>query len=177
VPFYEAFAEWASSKVLQAITDRKVLKFEKSLYDYPDLPLNRAYLGAALEPSERNFANVDYTERGWHSLFNILTIAYLDRCDFNRPLPGRDGNEFVFYDVLTPNTNPEVRLGYRFEQVLGIFLTYPAKGIDRYMSRGELDFFHFLGRAGAVLPDFDETKIKLVKTCLNPNSTVNPGET
>ena len=42
------------------------------------------------------------------------------------------------------------------------------------MGNSDLNFFHFLGRAGAVLPEFEDEKIKMVKTCLDPNSTVNP---
>ena len=42
------------------------------------------------------------------------------------------------------------------------------------MGNDDLDFFHFLGRAGAILPGFEQEQIKLVKTCLNPNSTENP---
>ncbi|MDP9145478.1 MAG: hypothetical protein M3N43_12410 [Actinomycetota bacterium] len=174
VPFHEAFAEWSSYKILKGITDGKLLNFKEDfVYKYPDLPLTRAHVSAALGASERTLANVDYTERGWHSLFNVLTIPYLDRCDFNRPLTDSD-DEYVFYNIFTSDTCPENRLAYTLEDVLGVFLQYPAKGIDSYMRKDDLDFFHFLARAGAVLPGLEAEKIKLVKTCLNPNSTANP---
>ena len=136
-------------------------------------PLSRSYVGAALAASERKLANVDFTERGWHSLFNILTLPYLDRCDFNRSLTEQDV-EFAFYALFTSNSCPEVRLAYTLKEVLSVWLKYPGKGINSFMGNGDLDFFHFLARAGAILPGFEQEKIKLVKTCLNPNSTVNP---
>jgi hypothetical protein len=69
---------------------------------------------------------------------------------------------------------PDVRLDYSLKDVLSIFLQYPGKGIDGYMKKDDLDFFHFLARAGAILPGFEQDKVKMVKTCLDPNSTVNP---
>ena len=76
VPFNEGFAEWASFKVFKEITDGKVLDSYSFFYKYPDLPLTRSYTGAALAASERSVANVDYTERGWQGLFNILTFQF-----------------------------------------------------------------------------------------------------
>jgi hypothetical protein len=69
---------------------------------------------------------------------------------------------------------PEVRLAYSLKDVPSVFLCYPAKGFEDYMRKDDLDFSHFLARAGAILPGFDQAKIKMVKTCLDPNSTVNP---
>ena len=80
----------------------------------------------------------------------------------------------MFYNIFTSDNCPEARLAYTLKDVLGVFLQYPAKGIESYMRKDDLDFFHFLARAGAVLPGLESEKIKLVKTCLNPNSTVNP---
>ncbi|HEX6014649.1 MAG TPA: hypothetical protein VFY87_23230 [Geminicoccaceae bacterium] len=174
VPFREAFADWAAHKLLKEITDGRLLNFKEDVaWKYPDLPLSRSYVGAALVASERRLANVDFTERGWQSLFNILTIPYLDRCDFNRTLTPQDV-EFAFYALFTSNSCPEVRLAYTLQQVLSVWLKYPGKGIDSFMDNSDLDFFHFLGRAGAVLPEFEDEKIKMVKTCLDPNSTDNP---
>lgn len=173
VPFHEALAEWSTYKILQEITDHKLLNFKEDVvWKYPDLPLNRAYVGQALDSSERVLANVDFTERGWHSLFNILTIPTLDKCDFNRPLSPIDG-AFVFLDIFGSSA-PEVRLGYSFKDVLGVFLKNPARGVDGFMKRDNLDFFHVLARAGAILPGFEPDKIKRVKSYLDPNSTVNP---
>ncbi len=174
VPFHEAFAEWSAYKILKEITGNKAAQFKEDIvWKYPDVPLNRAYVGAALGPSERTLANVDFTERGWHSLFNILTFPFLDRVDFNRPLTAVDP-EYAFVILFSKVSCPEVRLGYSLKDLLSIFLQHPAKGIDDYLKKDELDFFHFLARAGAILPGFEREKIKLVKTCLDPNSTVNP---
>ena len=174
VPFREAFADWAAHRVLKEITGGKLLNFKEDVaWKYPDLPLSRSYVGAALAASERKLANVDFTERGWHSLFNILTLPYLDRCDFNRTLTEQD-TQFAFYALFTSKSCPEVRLAYTLKEVLSVWLKYPGKGIDSFMGNGDLDFFHFLGRAGAILPGLEQEKIKMVKTCLDPNSAENP---
>jgi hypothetical protein len=172
VPFHEGFAEWSCYKILKEITDNKAAQFKEDIaWNYPDFPLNREYLGSALAPSEWLLANVDFTERGWHSLFNILTYPALDRVDFNRK--GVDA-PYAFVNLFSTVSCPEVRLGYSFKDVLSVFLQYPARGIDAYMKKDDLDFFHFLARAGAILPGFEEGKIKMVKTCLDPNSAANP---
>lgn len=174
VPFHEALAEWSTYKILKEITGGKLLNFrEDFVYKYPDLPLARAYVAQALGDSERVLANVDFTERGWHSLFNILTLPYLDKCDFNRSLTPTDV-AFAFFNPFSSASCPEARLGYSFKDVLGIFLKYPGKGIDSFMKKDDLDFFHVLARAGAILPGLEPEKIRQVKSYLDPNSTRNP---
>ncbi len=173
VPSYEAFAEWASYKILKEITDGKLSNFvEDSLFTLPDIPLSRAHIGKALQESERFLSNVDYTEHGWHSLFNILTYPYLDRCDFNKSLIEEDPMFTAL--VLSTVSCPEVRTGYSLKDVLSIFLKHPSKGVDDYLKKNELNFSDFLHRASAVLPRLDSEKIKMVKNCLDPNSTSNP---
>jgi hypothetical protein len=174
VPCLEGFAEWASAKALQEVTDRKLLNFEEDIYwKYPDLPLTRAYLAAAFGAEKPLLANVDYTERGWHSLFNVLTHPFLDKCDFNRPITPSD-DEYCFVAVFSSTACPEVRLGYSLRDVLSIFLEHPAQGIDGPLKVGDLNFRDFLQRAGKVLGGLSEDRIKMVKSCLNPNATANP---
>ena len=57
---------------------------------------------------------------------------------------------------------------------MSVWLKYPGKQIDQFMGNGDLDFFHFLARAGAILPDLEAEKIRVIKMCLNPNATENP---
>ncbi|MEO1090251.1 MAG: hypothetical protein AAFX81_06445 [Pseudomonadota bacterium] len=174
VAFREAFADWFGHVVMREITGGKILNFENSVvWKYPFLPLTRAYVGAALGETERVIANVDYTARGWHSLFNILTHPALDKCDFNRPLTENDP-EYCFVSLFTTEACPEVRTGYDLKQVLSIWLKHPAKGIDSFMGNKDLDFRRFLARAGAILPGFEVENIRTVKQCLNPNTTKNP---
>ena len=174
VPFREAFADWVAHRLLIEITGGEVRNFiEDVAWKYPELPLARTYVGAALADSEKKLANVDFTERGWHSLFNILTYPYLDRCDFNRSITDGDP-EFCFVAIFSTQSNPEVRTGYSLQQVLSVWLKYPGKQIDQFMGNGDLDFFHFLARAGAILPDLEAEKIRVIKMCLNPNATENP---
>jgi hypothetical protein len=174
VPFQEALAEWSSYKILKEVTGGKLLNFKEDVvYKYPDLPLNRTFIGDLLGPDGRSLDNVDFTECGWHSLFNILTVAFLDRCDFNKPLDTQD-KEFAFYALFSAESYPEFRLGYSLKDVLSIFLKYPDKGIEDFLKKSELDFTHVLARAGAILPGLEKDKIARCKTYLDPNSTVNP---
>ena len=109
VPGLEAVAEWSTYKILHELSDDKIFNFDGySLYSYPDIPLTREYIGSALDVSEQSVANVDYTERGWHSLLNIMTHPYLDRVDFNRRLLARmngwatASNKFSVYSTSIP---------------------------------------------------------------------------
>jgi len=176
VPFHEAFAEWGAYQVLKGISGGKVLNFsEDVVYKYPFLPLTRDYVGDALGKSERVLANVDYTERGWHSLFNLLTHPFLDRCDLNRPFSeSPDDKPFAYVILLSTTSCPEVRTGYAFKDVLSVFLKYPTKGIASPLKKDEMDFRHFLDRAGAVLPGLESAKIQQLKSYLDPKSSKNP---
>jgi len=179
VAFQEGFTEWSTYKILKEITDGKVTQFDSYLYKYPDHPLTRNYIGEALGNDERVLANVDYTERGWHSLFNILTFPYLDRVDFNKPLTviGTSGKvetheKFAFVSLFT--SCADKRLGYTLKDILGVFLKYPTKGITAYMGTRDMNFRNFLDRAGAILAGFEKEKIKQVKLYLSPNRVDNP---
>jgi hypothetical protein len=175
VPGLEAFAEWSTYKILHEITDGEVFNFERYVYKYPDIPLTRKYLGEALSESERVLANVDYTERGWHSLLNILTIPYLDRIDFNKPLTeDEDDDMYAFVILFSTVSCPDKRLGYSLKDMLSIFLKYPAKGINAYMNKDDMNFHGFLGRAGAILPGFESEQISQVRVYLSPNRVENP---
>jgi hypothetical protein len=181
VPFHEGFAEWSSYKLIKEVTAGKLLNFsEDVVYQYPDIPLTRKYVGSMLKPSERSLANLDYTETGWHSLFNILTYPYLDRVDFDRPLIEGDedkktkDSEFAFVSLFSTQSCPDKRLGYSLKDVLSVFLKYPSKGIDGYMKKDDLNFRNFLDRAGAILPALEREKIEQVKSYLDPVGTSLP---
>lgn len=178
--FHEGFAEWATYPILKAISGGKLRNFvDVYFYEHPDVPVARSYLRAALDPSEQNTANVDYTERGWHSCFNILTYPYLDRVDFNRELvavnaegQAETDEKAAFVSLFTSCS--EMRLGYSFQQVLSIFLKYPGKGIPDYMGADDMNLRSFLDRAGAILPGFESEQVRQVKVYLNPSGEKNP---
>jgi hypothetical protein len=180
LPHQEGFAEWASYKVLREISGGKLDNFTESyLYRHPHNPLSRSYIGDILGKSEQSVANVDYTEAGWHSLFNILTYPYLDRVDFNQPFGAIDDDgefrtweTFAFVNLF--KSCSEMRLGYSFKDVLSIYLKDPGRGIDDYMSTDDMNFRTFLARAGKALPDFDSDDVRRVKMYLNPAATRNP---
>jgi len=180
VPHQEGFAEWASYKVLREISGGKLDNFmENVLYDHPHNPLSRSYIGEPLGKSGQSVANVDYTEPGWHSLFNILTYPYLDRVDFNQPFGAIDDDgkfktweAFAFVNLF--KSCSEMRLGYSFKDVLGIYLKDPGKGVDDYMSTGDMNFRTFLARARKTLPGFGSEDVRRVKMYLNPSATRNP---
>lgn len=167
VAFHEGFAEWVSYKVLEEITDGKVRNFlVSSAFDKPHFPLSRKHIGAALASSERFLANVDYTERGWHSLFNILTYDALGSCNF-------DEADAIFA-LRLETTCPEAALRYSLKQVLSIFLKNSNQGLNSELKKEEMNFMAFLNRAKLVLPGFTEEKVKQVKTYLDPNGKGNP---
>ena len=169
VPFLEGWAEWATYKVLREISGEKLRNFEEaSGFNKPHLPLNRAYVGAALDESERFLANVDYTERGWHSLFNILTYKALGQCDFNLSSSDKYALKTFVQQC------PDAKFEYSFKDVLSIFLKHPSKGIDKYLKTSEMNFMDFLNRAKIVLPDLDDEDVKNIKKYLNPNQDENP---
>ncbi len=169
VPFQEAFAEWSSYRVLRAITDKKLKKFDdNNSFNYPHRPLSRKYIGEHFSRSERKLANMDYSERGWHSLFNLLTTTdyQLENMDFNGS--GK-------YAELTKNivTSEGAKT---YLKVLKVFLAHPKANVSKALSKNEMNFYAFLKRAEKILDDVDDDRVSLIKTCLNPNSTKNPGE-
>jgi uncharacterized protein YndB with AHSA1/START domain len=173
VPFLESFADWAAVKMLQAISDGKVTNFlQAARSSRPDHPFSREHIGGNLSEQERSLANLDYTERGWYGLFNVLTFPWLDRIDVDRFFTDTQGEDrrFAFLSLFSPIS--DLRLGYTFKDVLSVFLTAPAKGIDNVLSTREMNFRDFLDRAGAILPGFDADKIKGVKSLLNPRPRV-----
>lgn len=181
VPHHEGFAEWAAYKVLKEISDGELDNFvEDAYYTYPHMPLSREYISEALAPSEQSVANVDYTERGWHSLFNILTYSFLDRLDFNERYETLvDGklNRFKRYAKLQLFTGcSEMAYRYSFKDILSIYLRYPARGIDRDLDTDGMNFRTFLARARIVLDGFDREDERHVKTYLSPVATKNPCE-
>lgn len=171
VPFQEGFAEWSTYKLLQEITSGKVGNFDRgSSFDKPDLPLNRNYIGEHFAASERLLANMDYSERGWHSLLNILTYKALGSVDFNLPVN----------DMYAKRSDkircPEAKLGYSFKDVLSIFMKSQSQGVDKYMSTKDMNFSGYLDRASSMLAGLGTEKIKQIKSYLDPNETLNPND-
>lgn len=169
VAFHEGFAEWASYKVLEEITDGRLKNFiQSSGFDKPHFPLNRNFIGAALSSSERFLANVDCTERGWHSLFNILTYDALGSCNFN------ESSSTIFALRVENVSCPNAALRYSLKQVLSVFMKNTNQGLNSELKREEMNFGSFLNRAKAILPGFTEEKMKQVKVYLDPNAKENP---
>lgn len=169
VPFLEGFAEWSSYKVLEAITNGKLDNFiQNSSFSKPHAPLNRKYISDVFNPSEKSLANMDYSERGWHSLFNILTASDLGKADFNHT-----SGHFV---GIKSTDCTQSRINLSFKKFLSIFLKHPSKGYPGYLDRGEMDFRKFLKRADAILSALNSTKVKQIKSYLDPKKDVNPSE-
>ena len=165
VPFMEAFAEWASVKLIKEICNRTVL-MDRSVYDeHPHYPLSRAHISATFSTSERNYENMDYTERGWYSLFNILCYKRLGSCNFNNPNT---------YAEPTGINNRSKRIALSFKDVLEVFLKNSSAGLNKILSKSEMNFDDFLSRAKKIHEILTSEKIEEIKTYLDPNSTVNP---
>lgn len=162
VPYNEAFAEFGAYKVLREITDGAVLKFNNDDEDLkPNRPYSRSYIGQ-IEPL---LANVDYTERGWYSLFNVLTFLNVGKLDFNLGATYAES-------AGTPCSAGDI--DYSFKDVLSLFLKHPSKGVSKYLDKDEQNFAAFLNRAKKILPGMTDERVSHIKTYLNPGATDNP---
>jgi hypothetical protein len=175
VPFLESFADFAAVKVLQAISGGTIKNFADGFpYARPDQPFSRAFIGGALGEQERNLANLDYTERGWYGLFAVLTFPFLDRVDVDRFFTGTEGEDTRYAFVSLFSDLTDLRLGFTFKDVLTIFLPRPSQNIDAVLSTQEMNFRDFLERAGKILPGLDASRIRAVKSLLNPAARAAP---
>lgn len=171
VPFLESFADFAAVKMLQEISGGSLKNFlQAAPYLKPDQPFSREHIGGALEPEERNLANLDYTERGWYGLFTVLTFAYLDRVDVDRFFTDVDGEhrDYAFVSLFAPVH--DLKLGFSFKDVLSLFLAKPSADIDKVITTQEMNYRAFLDRADRILPGMDAAKVKAVKALLNPKA-------
>ena len=78
VAFHEGFAEWASNRLIQTI-----FSTDSDIYGGTNdtgLPFSRKFLKAK---GIKNASDIDKSEYGWISLFNILMTPDLHLHDFN----------------------------------------------------------------------------------------------
>ncbi|MGB7448520.1 MAG: hypothetical protein WA892_05280 [Ornithinimicrobium sp.] len=170
VPFHEAFADWAPYELLRRISDHAMLTFaEDNSDDIPGRPYSRAHLGEVLGSTERSLDNVDYTERGWRSLFTLLTWDTVDTLDFDL-----DG-EFA-RDSGQPDFGcRSLRTGLTFKQVLEAINIHPdIPGADTKWRNRELNFDDFLARAQRVHEQLTDVAVAGIKECLDPQATGSP---
>jgi hypothetical protein len=170
VPFHEAFADWAPYELLRRISNHALTTFQEDNSDsIPGRPYSRAYLGAALGPSERNLDNVDYTERGWRSLFTLLTWDTVDTLDFD--VSGRYADDSGQPDFACRG----LRTGLTFKQVLEAINTHSnIPGADRPWRNHELNVDDFLARAQRVHEQLTDAAVAGIKECLDPEATGSP---
>ncbi|MEL6986344.1 MAG: hypothetical protein AAGK97_00800 [Bacteroidota bacterium] len=169
VPFMEGFAEWASIKLAREICNRNVI-MDASVYDDgPHKPLSRAHISAPFRASERNYQNMDYSERGWYSFFNILCFKRLGHCDFN------SNGTFAEPNLSGINLRSK-RIALSFKDVLEVFLKNSSAGLNDVLKKTEMNFDSFLNRAKKIHDVLDDEKIDEIKTYLDPNSTTNPND-
>jgi hypothetical protein len=170
VPFHEAFADWAPYELLRRISNHSLSTFlEDSRDTIPGRPYSRPHLGAALGPSERNLDNIDYTERGWHSLFTLLTWDTVDTLDFD--VSGQYADDSGQPDFACRG----LRTGLTFKQVLEAINTHSdIPGADRPWRNHELNVDDFLARAQRVHEQLTDAAVAGIKECLDPEATGSP---
>lgn len=176
VPFHEAVADWSAYEVLRRISNGTMTTFaEDNSQSNPQLPHTRAHLGAALGDSERFLANVDFTERGWHSLFTLLVHPRMHRFDFNQPMDDTTPHYALERRGLVAGSCTELSPDLTFRKVLAILNTHDdIPGADRRLGNDDLNFDDFLERARRVHDQVTSEIVATVKSCLDPNATDNP---
>lgn len=173
VPFLESFADWAAVRMLQEMSAGALDNFlQVPPYARPNHPFSRSYIGADLATQERNLANLDYTERGWYGLFAVLTFAYLDRIDVDRPYTDVAGTDTRYAFLSIFGDLSDLRVGLSFKDVLSVFLRHPQKSLDGFLRTGDMNFRDFLNRAAVILPVLDDGTIRSVKALLDPRTVM-----
>lgn len=175
VPFHEAFADWSAYQLLERISDGDLTTFlEGNSQTHPERPHTRAHLGAPLGASERFLANVDFTERGWRSLFTLLVHPRMHGFDFNQPMDDTTPQYALARRVVAGSCS-ELTPGLTFRKVLAILNTHEdIPGADRKLGNDDLDFDDFLARARRIHDQVTPEIVATLKSCLDPNATDNP---
>ncbi|PID97135.1 MAG: hypothetical protein CSA84_01995 [Actinomycetales bacterium] len=168
VPFHEGFADWAAYEMLRCMSGGTLTKFlEDNSDSMPGHPFSRAHLAEPLAASERHLDNVDYMERGWRSLFTLLTYNNLAALNFDSTsdFAERDSGFGRKYD--SPNLT--------FRAVLDILNRHSdIPGATGRLSNDDLNFADILDRAQRVHPELTDEVIEAIESSLDPNATGNP---
>lgn len=174
VPFHEAFADWSAYQLLAKISDGRLEVFEEANSKaLPNQPYTRTHLGAALGDSERVLANVDFTERGWHSLFTLLAHPSLARLDVNTPTSGGSRHATTKRMVSSSCRHLDSDLGFR--KVCDVLNVHAGvSGADTALGNVDLRIPSILDRAQRVHDDLTDDDVEAVLLCLDPNATANP---
>lgn len=170
VPFQEAFADWAAYEMLRRLSDGELTSFlEDNSDSRPGLPHSRAFLGQALEPTERFLDNVDFTERGWRSLFTLLTYPTVDRLDLDT-----SGTFAAEGGPTRPLCQP-LRSGLTFRQVLDMLNSHAGTpGANSDLRNSDLHVDGIVRRAQRVHPELTDEVVAGIMSCLDPRASGSP---
>ncbi len=163
VAFHEGFAEWSSNRLTQII-----FKTDSNIYgDTVDtgLPFSRTYLKGK---KIKNESDIDKSEYGWISLFNILMTPDLHLYDFN----STTDNAVKLSSVSIPKGHVCSSPALKFENILSVFCEHEAKGYKKVLDKNEMNLDDFLNRAKSIL-SLTSGQIAAVKNLLDPSKTNN----
>ncbi|MCB0721217.1 MAG: hypothetical protein KDC42_02830 [Ignavibacteriae bacterium] len=164
VAFHEGFAEWASNRLTNIIFGTN-----SSIYGETTdtgLPLSRGFLKGKGIKKE---SEIDRSEYGWMSLFNILMTPDLHRYDFN----ASQSKVTLLSSVSVPSGHICSSPVLSFEEILDIFNENEKAGLKKQLKREDMNLDDFLNRAKKLYPSkISTSKINAIKKLLNPAENV-----
>lgn len=162
VAFHEAFAEWASNRLIKQIFGK-----DSKIYggvDDTGVPFSRKFLS---DKGIKKYADVEFSEYGWISLFNMLTIPDLHHYDFN------SSDTYAAYSKVVRLVNRQCSSpALSFEDVLKIFTAHENKGYKDMLDKKEMNIDDFLRRAARISDKLTTEHIIAIKKLLDPEETI-----
>lgn len=161
VAFHEGFAEWSSNRLTKMI-----FATDSDIYgDTTDtgLPFSRKFLKAK---GIKNAGDIDKSEYGWISLFNILMTPDLHLYDFN----GTSDYAAKLSSVAVPKGHICTSPALSFEEILSVFCENESKGYKKVLDKNEMNADDFLQRAKDIT-NLTSGQISAVKNLLDPSKT------
>jgi hypothetical protein len=157
--FHEGFAEYWMGKMLQAL-------FGKSA----PLPFNRKWLASKYGLTA--LRRVQRHDRGWVSVFRMLTTPNIHKYDFGTALTGAEGYVVAKSSARKGCTSPKIT----FKNILRAFNPRSSKGYPKQLARKETTISKFLNRSAAILGPMTGKHSTMYKKLADPSKTSQPSD-
>lgn len=162
VAFHEGFAEWASNRLTKMIFSTDSDIYGGNEFD-TGLPFSRKFLKGKGIKKE---SDIDKSEYGWISLFNILMTPDLHLYNFN--------STTNYAEKLSTVSIPKGHIcsspALTFEEILSIFCENESKGYKKVLDKNEMNADDFLQRAKNIVK-LTSNHISAVMNLLDPSKT------